>query len=51
MPLFLAYFDTHPDRSGESCPFPDLHLEYVFGRGCGNGRDLRVRQKGRPRAE
>jgi DNA-binding NtrC family response regulator len=40
--LTLAACPDYPRRVGESFPFSDLHLEHVFGRGTGNGRDLRV---------
>jgi DNA-binding NtrC family response regulator len=40
--VVLAACPGHPRRVGESCTFSDLHLEYVFGRGLGDGRELRV---------
>jgi hypothetical protein len=40
--LVLVACPDHPGRVGESCTFSDLHLEHVFGRGSGNGSELRV---------
>jgi DNA-binding NtrC family response regulator len=40
--VILAFSDAHPDRAAESYPFPDLHLEHFFGRGPGDGHELRV---------
>ena len=40
--LVIVHYGHDPRRVGERARFPDQKLEHVFGRGRGDGRELRV---------